>query len=302
MSSKLLINESPLVLLPSLAKLIGLNEAIVLQQVQYWIALNERAGRNLHDGKVWVENSIEEWRESNFPWWSVSTIKRVIKNLEKSRLLIKRELSENSWDRTLSYTIDYERLEEMLRDQQEEERDDLDNNDADLPETSEPHDQVNLNHSAVSEWPTDLLDRDYTETNTSLTAGSIKNTMYTERDDRKKTDTKTDTSAPARATRTEKQARSGGGDPPAVVEMVKQLGKVAREPLDARNLDKFREVAGWIVDRGWEPRHLRKVFGDEGWWYRESFGKKSGQKPYLTNIRNSMEEGVQATTIVFRDV
>ena len=35
--SKLLINESPLTVLPHLATEIGLNEAIFIQQVQYWL-------------------------------------------------------------------------------------------------------------------------------------------------------------------------------------------------------------------------------------------------------------------------
>lgn len=34
--SKLLISESPLLVLPSLAETIGLNEAIVLQQIHFW--------------------------------------------------------------------------------------------------------------------------------------------------------------------------------------------------------------------------------------------------------------------------
>ena len=36
-SSKLLIDEPPLQVLPSLALKIGLNEAIILQQVHYWL-------------------------------------------------------------------------------------------------------------------------------------------------------------------------------------------------------------------------------------------------------------------------
>ena len=35
--SKLLINEQPLQVLPSLAEAIGLNQAIALQQVHYWL-------------------------------------------------------------------------------------------------------------------------------------------------------------------------------------------------------------------------------------------------------------------------
>ena len=36
--SRLLINEPPLIVLPSLAKEIGLNEAIIVQQIQYWLS------------------------------------------------------------------------------------------------------------------------------------------------------------------------------------------------------------------------------------------------------------------------
>ncbi|WLF74824.1 hypothetical protein Q3V38_08385 [Limosilactobacillus fermentum] len=46
----LLIEEPPLQVLPSLAKSIGLNEAIVLQQIHYWI----RKSNNLKDGHKWI--------------------------------------------------------------------------------------------------------------------------------------------------------------------------------------------------------------------------------------------------------
>ncbi len=35
--SKLLINENPIMIIPSLALKMGLNEAVVLQQIHYWI-------------------------------------------------------------------------------------------------------------------------------------------------------------------------------------------------------------------------------------------------------------------------
>ena len=42
--SNLLINESPLQVLPTLATYIGLNEAIFLQQVHYWLRI-DKVGR-----------------------------------------------------------------------------------------------------------------------------------------------------------------------------------------------------------------------------------------------------------------
>ncbi|WP_249366800.1 hypothetical protein [Neobacillus rhizophilus] len=35
--SKLLINENPVMIIPSLAVKIGLNEAVILQQIHYWV-------------------------------------------------------------------------------------------------------------------------------------------------------------------------------------------------------------------------------------------------------------------------
>jgi len=80
-----LFNESPLTVNVELAKLIGLNESIVLQQIQYWLKINEKAGRNFRDGYYWTYNTFEEWQEQ-FPFWSLSTIKRIFAKLEKKNI------------------------------------------------------------------------------------------------------------------------------------------------------------------------------------------------------------------------
>lgn len=108
-NSRLLVNESPLVLLPSLAVAFGLNEAIVLQQLQYWLS-NSKAGIE-HEGRKWIHNTLEEWREQ-LPFWSVDTIKRTLKNLRDKGLIECATLSENKWDKTLYYTLNYALIEE----------------------------------------------------------------------------------------------------------------------------------------------------------------------------------------------
>jgi hypothetical protein len=117
-SSSLLISEKPLVVLPSLATAIGLNEAIVVQQVHYWIThyreVNDRA--HYRNGRWWVWNSYSEWK-TNFPFWSEATIKRVCLNLEKMGVLMTAHLSENVWDRTKWYTIDYDALDARRQDE-----------------------------------------------------------------------------------------------------------------------------------------------------------------------------------------
>lgn len=106
--SKLLLNEYPLIVLPTLAEAIGLNEAIVLQQVHYWIVTaGKKRARHL-----WTYNTYKDWRKQ-FPFWSVSTVKRTIRSLEKQGLLVSEQYS--PWIRTKWYRINRQKLLEIER-------------------------------------------------------------------------------------------------------------------------------------------------------------------------------------------
>lgn len=111
--ARLLIEEYPLVIIPSLANKIGLNQAIFLQQVHYWI----EQGRNIEDGRSWVYNTYEEWQKQ-FPFWSVRTLKRIVNELETIGLIIsatkynKRNLNQKKW-----YTIDYDKFNAIMGDE-----------------------------------------------------------------------------------------------------------------------------------------------------------------------------------------
>lgn len=109
-SSKLLINEPALQVLPSLAVVVGLNEAIILQQVQYWMT-NGKTG-HVKDGRKWIYNSYEEWQQQ-FPFWSLNTIRRAIDNLEKKGVLMVDAFNQSAFDRTRWYSIDYDKLNSL---------------------------------------------------------------------------------------------------------------------------------------------------------------------------------------------
>jgi hypothetical protein len=106
---KLLLDEPPLVVLPSLAKRIGLNEAIVLQQVHYWlVSLREtKRTESFKEGRWWIYHSYAQWAET-FPFWSEVTIKRTFLDLEKRGLLLSAQLADDPRDRRKWYTIDYD--------------------------------------------------------------------------------------------------------------------------------------------------------------------------------------------------
>lgn len=107
-TSRLLIDESPLQVLPALALTVGLNEAIVLQQLHYW----SRHSSNVHEGHRWVYNTIGEWRQQ-FPFWSATTIKRIMASLREKGLIVVAQGVAQSMDRTNWYRLDYSALPQL---------------------------------------------------------------------------------------------------------------------------------------------------------------------------------------------
>ena len=108
-ASKLLINEHPLQALPTLAKLVGLEKAVILQQIQYWISTSS------HDieGHKWIYNSYTEWSKQ-FPWLTAEGVRYHIRQLEKSGLIVAQEFNKDNRDKTKWYRVDYIELERVL--------------------------------------------------------------------------------------------------------------------------------------------------------------------------------------------
>lgn len=111
-TSQLLINEPPLQVQPSLAVKIGdLDEAIIIQQIHYWL----QRSKAVKDGHVWVFNTYEKWHEQ-FPFWSISKIRSKFKSLENKGYLITGNFNKMKIDRTKWYRINYKKLNETLHD------------------------------------------------------------------------------------------------------------------------------------------------------------------------------------------
>lgn len=111
--SNLLYNEPPLILSPTLAKTVGVGEAIILQQMHYWIDKNKTANKNLRDGHYWTFDSYENWQAKSFSFWSIRTIRRYINSLEERKILVAGNYNKFKRDRTKWYRIDYLALENL---------------------------------------------------------------------------------------------------------------------------------------------------------------------------------------------
>lgn len=111
--SMYLFDEQPIIANKALARALGLNEALVLQQINYWIKINKKSGKNYHDEKYWKYNSIRAWQEKDFDYMSVDTVKRTFAKLEKAGYLLIGNYNKDPRDKTKWYTINDEKLEEL---------------------------------------------------------------------------------------------------------------------------------------------------------------------------------------------
>ncbi len=117
--SKILFDEHPLVIPVETAKRLGLEEAIILQQVHYWLQdkAKSKDPKFFHDGRYWVYNTYNDWK-ATFPFWSISTIRRKIGGLEKAGLLLSANYNESATVRMKWYSIDYDKLEKAVQTEQ----------------------------------------------------------------------------------------------------------------------------------------------------------------------------------------
>lgn len=113
MMTNLLLDDRPILVMPKLAEEVGLNEAIVLQQVHYWL----QRSTNIVDDHKWVYNSFPEWNKQ-FPWWGIATVKRTFSKLENEGYLITANYNKAGFDKTKWYRINYDRLHMIRRSDQ----------------------------------------------------------------------------------------------------------------------------------------------------------------------------------------
>lgn len=111
-TSPLLINESPLQTLPSLARLVGLNSAIILQQIHYWL----NASEHIIEGETWIYNSYKKWAKQ-FTWLTPRAIQKHILHLEREGYLISRQFKYRTGNNTKWYRIDFNHLHLMCEKQ-----------------------------------------------------------------------------------------------------------------------------------------------------------------------------------------
>lgn len=110
---ELLFNDQPVVINRKLAKCLGLKEAVIFQQIHYWLEINKRTKNNFKENKYWTYNSVKAWHENEFDFLSLRTVERTLQKLEKDGLLESKVFNKMAGDKTKWYTINYDKLLEV---------------------------------------------------------------------------------------------------------------------------------------------------------------------------------------------
>lgn len=164
---ELFIDKSKtLIVNTDLALVLGdLNEAIVLNQLNYWLEINKKAEKNLVDGKYWVYNSYSDWRINNFPYWSEKTIQRTFTRLENKGVVLSANYNKLAIDKTKWYTIDTKKLQELV-DKFNSDEDKMTNRQDNMTDRQDKMTcREGQNDRPIPEITTENINRDYTTEN-----------------------------------------------------------------------------------------------------------------------------------------
>lgn len=87
-----------------IAKDYGIKEAILIENLAYWIFKNEKNNRHLYDGLTWSYNSIQAYSDI-FPYMSAKQIRYALQKLEDANIIKSGNYNKVGYDRTKWYTI-----------------------------------------------------------------------------------------------------------------------------------------------------------------------------------------------------
>lgn len=113
---------------PTLATEIGLNESLLLLQIEFYLAITPDEGHTF-EGKKWFYKDTREWVEDVFPFWSKSTVDRAIRSLETGTygdwhktknpinkpplIYVSKKFNKANYDKTRWFALNYENLNKL---------------------------------------------------------------------------------------------------------------------------------------------------------------------------------------------
>jgi len=88
----------------AIANEVGVNQAIILQHIAFWVQKNEVNDKNLIDGKYWTYCSIKGF-SAIFSYLTASQIRKSVADLESNGFIETANHNNHQYDRTLWYSL-----------------------------------------------------------------------------------------------------------------------------------------------------------------------------------------------------
>lgn len=82
----------------------GVDNAIMIWNLQYWIEHNEANGKHFYDGRTWTFNSVDAFSKI-FSFWSKGQIRRILNSLIEKGVILTGNYNSSAYDRTTWYAF-----------------------------------------------------------------------------------------------------------------------------------------------------------------------------------------------------
>lgn len=109
--TRIYLENNPTVtrIVPELAVAIGLNESIILLQLDFWIGQSD----NLEDGRYWTYQSLRDMQEKAFAYLGLATINRAVQSLEEQGLIVVGNYNKRKGDNTRWFALNTDGLRRL---------------------------------------------------------------------------------------------------------------------------------------------------------------------------------------------
>lgn len=89
---------------PEVAKKVGVNAAVIYQNIAFWVEKNRANNKHLHEGRYWTYNSMRAFEEL-FPYLTQKQIRTAIDKLIDCGLIVAGNFNKAGYDRTKWYSL-----------------------------------------------------------------------------------------------------------------------------------------------------------------------------------------------------
>lgn len=82
----------------------GVEKAVILYNLRFWLEKNQASNKNLHDGYYWTYNSAKAFAVL-FPYYTARKIERLLRQMENDGLILSGNYNKAGYDRTKWYSM-----------------------------------------------------------------------------------------------------------------------------------------------------------------------------------------------------